>query len=59
MDLIKLDIGVFVWYRYPPYRLMVGMSDETREYKFESIEEIEFFIEKLEQLREFVEQTLT
>ena len=53
MDLVKLDRGVFVYPTFPPYRMVLGYETYGKEIDFESIEEIEFLIRKLQQLRDF------
>lgn len=53
-DLIEICKGVHIHYEYPPYTLMLGFKNCTREIEFEDLQEIEIFLEATRQLRDWV-----
>jgi hypothetical protein len=56
-DLIRLDKGVFVWYEYPPYTLMLGFKNKSENHTFKNLNEIKLYIRLLTQLKDWVEKT--
>ena len=40
-DLIKIDEGVYLWYEYPPYTLMIPYKNKTVHLSFDSLQEIQ------------------
>ena len=55
-DLIRLDKGIYLWYQYPPYVLMIPFIGKTEHTSFENKEEVELYNRALIKLDEFIKK---